>query len=524
MGTLNTRNLVLVLGDQLTTSAAPFDDFDPERDAVWMAEVAEEAEHTWCHKLRIAAFFSAMRHFRQELSQGGCRVHYTELPLDEMDDRGESLAELLEQDVRRLDPERLVMTLPGDYRVLSMLRRKAEELDIPLAVMEDRHFRCGREEFQGWAAGRKELRLADFYRRMRQQHRILVDGEGEPEGGRWSFDVENREAFSSEGPPEIPPTPSFPPDEISRGVLELVSQRFEDHPGSLESFHLLPLTREQARIALQDFIQHRLPGFGPFQDALWTGKPFLYHSRLSVSLNLKLLDPRECLDGALAAYERGTAPLQSVEGFVRQILGWREYIRGIYWLYMPEYAHLNALECHREVPRFFWDGDSDMACVADAMASLLRHGYAHHVQRLMVLGLFALLAGVHPGKFHHWHLAMYADAVDWVSLPNTLGMSQYGDGGIVGGKPYCASGNYIRKMGNYCDGCRYDPRKAVGEDACPFTTLYWDFLARNRDRLDDNPRMGLQLANLGRKDPGEMAAIRTRARSLLAALDRGDRL
>ncbi|NNK64084.1 MAG: hypothetical protein HKO98_12865 [Gemmatimonadetes bacterium] len=272
-------------------------------------------------------------------------------------------------------------------------------------------------------------------------------------------------------------------------------------------------------------MRDRLPRFGTYQDALWTGEHELFHSRLSAALNLKLLDPRACIGAAIDAWADGHAPLNAVEGFVRQILGWREYVRGIYWHYMPDYADGNALDCSdRDVPSFFWDGDTDMACVADAMEGVVRLGYAHHIQRLMVLGLFAQLAGVHPYRFHLWHMALYLDAVDWVSLPNTLGMSQFGDGGIVGTKPYCASGKYLRRQGAPCAGCRYDPDVATGADACPFTTLYWDFLMRHRDRLEEIPRMGFQLRNVDRKSEDERSALRDHAASLLDTLDGGGRL
>jgi deoxyribodipyrimidine photolyase-related protein len=301
-----------------------------------------------------------------------------------------------------------------------------------------------------------------------------------------------------------------------------VQERWPDHPGTLEGF-AEAVTPEQAREALADFIRERLPSFGDHQDALWEGEPFLYHSRLSAALNLKLLDPRDCIEAAEDAWRAGEAPLNAVEGFVRQILGWREYVRGIYWHFMPDYASRNALECDDvDVPGFYWTGETRMACVADALRNVLEHGYAHHIQRLMVLGLFAQLLGVHPYRFHEWHMALYLDAVDWVSLPNTLGMSQYGDGGLVGTKPYCASGRYIQRMGNHCGGCRYDPGTAVGEEACPFTTLYWDFLARHRERLDGNRRMKFQLANLDRKDPDELSRIQERARTLQGRIREGE--
>ena len=518
------RNLVVVFGDQLDPEAAAFDDFDPSRDAVWMAEVDEEVSNVPSHKLRIALFFSAMRHFRDALRERGLTVHYTELPKRPEQDRGASFGQLLRLDLPALAPEQVLVTRPGDHRVLEQLRAAAKAARIPLELNEDRHFYSTPEEFEAWADGRKELIQENFYRLLRKRHGILLDDAGQPEGGRWNFDEDNRETFGREGPGKVRPPRRFRPDDVTRQVLALVEARFPDNPGTLEHFDL-PVTRKQARQLLTDFVEHRLPDFGTYEDALWTGEPFLYHSRLSVALNLKLLDPRECVDAALAAYHEGGAPLNSVEGFVRQVLGWREFIRGIYWRSMPEYAELNALECDdRDVPSFFWDGETDMRCVREGMESVLDHGYAHHIMRLMVLGLFSQLLGVHPYRFHAWHMALYLDAIDWASLPNTLGMSQYGDGGIVGTKPYCATGAYVKRMSNFCSGCAYDPKQATGDEACPFTTLYWDFLARHGKRFAKNRRMTLQMKNVQRKAPGELAEIRRRAKDLRRRIDAGERV
>ncbi len=518
------RHLVLVLGDQLDRRSAAFDGFDPEQDAVWMAEVEEEATHVWCHKLRIAGFFAAMRHFRDELQQRNIRVLYHELSRRRSDDRGPDFPTVLRKDVHNHRPSRLIVLQPGDYRVQESLQQQADELDIELEIRDDRHFYCGIDEFREWADGRSRLVLEDFYRHLRRKHRVLVGDDGEPAGGEWNFDQDNREHFDADGPGHIKAPRSFRPDDVTRSVIDMVHRRYDGHPGDCDNFDL-PVTHREARALLRDFVRHRLAHFGTWQDAIWTGRPFLYHSRLSFALNLHLISPRDCVAAAVDAYESGDAPINSVEGFVRQILGWREFVRGIYWREMPGYIERNALRCGDvDVPQFFWDGDTDMACVRDAMQSVLRHGYAHHIQRLMVLGLFCQLAGVHPRKFHEWHMAMYADAVDWVSLPNTLGMSQYGDGGIVGTKPYCASGNYINRMSNCCANCRYDYREADGDDACPFTTLYWDFLDRHQRQFDSNNRMNYQLAGLKRKSDDDLAGIRTRAASLKHKVRYGERL
>ncbi|NBC32683.1 MAG: cryptochrome/photolyase family protein [Alphaproteobacteria bacterium] len=507
-----TRNLVIVTGDQLSPDSAAFDGFDAGRDAVLMMEVAEEAAYVPQHKARLVLFFSAMRHFRQALADTGITLHYT--ALDDPENRG-CFAGEIDRRVRTLRPEKLVMAKPGDYRVETAIADAAQAAGLELAIVADRHFLADLDAFARKARTRKSLLLETFYRDMRRRHDVLMDGDA-PVGGQWNFDPDNRETFGKGGPGDIPPPRAFAPDAVTCAVMEMVGRRFPDSPGRLDHF-AYPVTAAQAREALDDFIANRLADFGRFQDAMHTGQPFLYHSRLSCVLNLHLLDPRDAIGAAVAAWEEGAAPLNSVEGFVRQILGWREYIRGIYWALMPDYADRNALGADLPMPAFMWSAETDMTCVRQSVGQLIDHAYAHHIQRLMVLGLFALLLGVRPYDVHRWHLSMYADAIDWVSLPNVLGMSQYADGGVVGTKPYAASGNYISRMSNYCDSCRYNPKKATGEDACPFTTLYWDFLARHRETLGGNRRMQLQLRNLDRKDAGEMSAIRARADTLKAA-------
>ena len=520
---MSTRHLVLVLGDQLDRSSAAFDDFDAEVDRVWMAETVEESTHVWCHKLRLAFFFSAMRHFRDERRKAGETVDYHELSSDPADDVGRDFAEILKSSVQEHKPQRLIVVQPGDWRVEQMLREAAESIGIPLDIVPDRHFYLQPGEFAAWAEGRKSLLMETFYRMMRKRENLLLEPDGEPVGGAWNYDHDNRAAFGSEGPPEVKRPRRFQADETTKAVLAMVNERFAEHPGTCDHF-VLPVTAKQAKAMVRDFVEHRLPTFGRYQDAMWTDLDFGSHSRISAAMNVKLVNPRDLIEAVVDAYHTGHAPLASVEGFVRQVIGWREYIRGIYTLYMPEYAERNALDAQLPVPQFLWDGQTDMACVADAMKNVLENGYAHHIQRLMVLGLFCQIAGVHPLAFHEWHMAMYLDSIDWASLGNTLGMSQWGDGGVVGSKPYCASGSYINRMSNYCEGCRYRPKQATGEDACPFTTLYWDFLARHADRFRDHRRMALQVRNLDRKSAADRAAIRERAENLQTAIREGGRI
>ncbi len=507
------RTLVVVLGDQLDLEAAAFDGFDPARDAVWMAEAAEESTHIWSSKQRIGLFLSAMRHFAQALQAAGRPLHY--IRLDEPNNVG-SLAGELQKALTTLTPQQVSITAPGDWRVWQSLKAVVEASGLQLKVYEDRHFYTTVREFTAHARGRKSLRLEYYYRELRRRHGVLMQ-DGHPVGGQWNFDAANREAFGTEGPGVLPERAIFEPDEITREVMTLVNKRFSEHPGTLASF-AWPVTREQAQKALRLFVEQRLPLFGRYEDALWPGEPWLYHSQLSAALNLKLLNAREVVQAAETAFRDGHVPLPSAEGFIRQILGWREYVRGIYWTEMPEYAERNALNATHDLPAWYWTARTDMACLREAITQTLQHGYAHHIQRLMVTGLFAQLLGVRPQQVHAWYLAVYVDAVEWVELPNTLGMSQYGDGGMLASKPYVATGKYIQRMGGPCASCRYDPALREGERACPYTTLYWDFLMRHESMLSKNARMALQVKNLTRLNETDRQAVKQRA----AAIRRGE--
>ena len=503
------RNLIIVLGDQLDLDAAAFDGFDAGVDAVWMAEVDEESTHVWSSKPRTALFLSAMRHFALALQAAGRTLHYTRLDTPRSE---ASLQAQLAADILRLRPERLVMTAPGDWHVLQALQAVAAASGLPLEIREDRHFFCSVREFAAHARGRKSLRMEFFYREQRKRHRVLMNGDA-PTGGQWNFDVDNREAFGAAGPGELPARATFAPDAVTREVIALVNNRFASHPGRLDSF-AWPVTRTQALQSLQTFVKERLPLFGRYQDAMWPGDPWLYHAHLSAALNLKLLNPREVVAASEAAYLEGSVPLASAEGFIRQILGWREYVRGIYWTRMPGYLERNALGAREDLPAWYWTGATDMDCLRDALAQTLTHGYANHIQRLMVTGLYALMLGVDPKQVHAWYLAVYVDAVEWVELPNTLGMSQYADGGEMGSKPYIATGKYIQRMSPHCKGCRYDPAQRSGDTACPFTTLYWDFLMRHEAALARNPRMALQVKNVARLNDEQKRAVHERAAAI----------
>lgn len=504
------RTLYLVFGDQLDHDSPLFREADPERDAFWMAETPNEIDYVPSHQLRIAFFLAAMRHYRDFLLDAGYTVHYRALASRETQDAAHDFAEFLEVDIRKLKPQAVVLVKPGDFRVLQQIDTALKATGVAVRYIEDSHFYATADDFDAFAREHPSLVLETFYRRMRKTHKVLLDSDGGPEGGQWNFDKENREAFGKDGPGKLPRFPDFPPDAITQDVLKLVKKRYGHHPGTCKNF-ALPVTRADALKLLDHFIAERLPHFGQYQDALWEGERTLYHSRLSAVLNVKLLNPREVIDKAIEALHRGDAPLPAVEGFVRQIIGWREYVRGIYWRYMPGYAQRNSLGAEYALPEFYWTGDTDMACMKDALENVLENGYAHHIQRLMVLGLFAQLYGVHPFELHLWHMAMYLDAIDWVSLPNVLGMSQYADNGLMATKPYCASGNYIHRMGNHCKSCRYNYNEAEGAKACPFTVLYWDFLDRNFQELKGNGRMKFQIENYKKKPGAFLKTVRAKA-------------
>jgi deoxyribodipyrimidine photolyase-related protein len=507
------RHLVLVLGDQLDHASAAFDGFDPGRDRVLMIEAAGESTHVWSHKARTALFLSAMRHFADALRGRGWTVDYRALG----DGDSEDLVDILAGRLRRHAPGKLVLVEPGEWRLEQAIRALCERERVALDLRDDLHFMISRTGFADWAKKYRQPRMEFFYRMMRERHGVLMDGD-EPAGGRWNFDADNRSGFGRKGPGLVPPPLRFEPDAITREVIAEVEVRFADHPGSTADFDW-PVTREQALAALADFVDHRLELFGHHQDAMWTGQPWLWHARLSAVMNLKLLSPREVVAAAVSAWRERGLPLQSVEGFVRQVIGWREFIRGMYWLDMPRMRDANHYGHARALPRWYWTGVTGMNCMRATIGQTLRHGYAHHIQRLMVTGQFALLAEIAPQQVEDWYLAVYVDAVEWVELPNVAGMALYADGGRFTSKPYVASGAYIQRMSNYCDGCRYSPSARSGEAACPVTVLYWHFLDRHEAEFAANPRTALMAKNLQKLAPAERTAISERAKQMLDGLD-----
>ena len=505
------QSLVLLLGDQLTPSLSSLAAAECGRGVVLMVEVVEEATYVRHHKKKISFLFSAMRHFAEVLEGEGWQVDYVKL--DDPDNRGSFTGEL-ERAIARHDPERVLATEPGEWRVRAAMESWSERFGLPVEILEDDRFLCSRAAFADWAEGRKQLRMEFFYREMRRKSGLLMDGEA-PEGGRWNFDAENRKPAKTD---LFMPKPAHSePDETTREVLDLVAQRFPDHFGDLEPFWFA-VTAEGAEAALAHFLQNALPSFGDYQDAMLADERFLYHSVLSLYINAGLLDPLEVCRRVEAEYRAGRAPLNAAEGFIRQIIGWREYVRGIYWLKMPDYVHENFFEAARPLPDFYWTAETEMACIRAAVTQTKEEAYAHHIQRLMVTGNFALLAGIDPKAVHEWYLAVYADAYEWVEAPNTLGMALFADGGLLGSKPYAASGNYINKMSDYCSGCAYDVKRKTGEGACPFNALYWDFLARNEDKLRGNPRLAQIYRTWDRMADDKRADYRKSATAFLETL------
>lgn len=530
------RHLVLILGDQLDEASSAFEGFDSAQDVVLMVEAFEESTHVWSHKVRTTLFLSAMRHFAMGLKQRGWRVDYRALDVE----GDQTLATGLLATVGKYNPQRVIGVEPGDFRVKQQIHdaiesiaestRKSRAADVKhvkneraglvLDWREDKHFLCGLNEFRKWAGKSASLRMEYFYRIMRKQYKVLVEGKDndQPVGGKWNFDAENRKSFGKAGPTHVPQPVQYLQDQITKDVIKLVNHHFAKHPGDLNDFNW-PVTREQALVALRSFMDDRLEQFGPHEDAMWTNLDFGWHSLLSSSLNLKLLNPLEVVLAAENAYKTRGLDLASVEGFIRQILGWREFMRGVYFLDMPELKSANHYKHTNALPQWYWTGDTKMNCMRQCIGQTLANGYSHHIQRLMVTGMFGVTAQISPQQICDWYLAVYVDAVEWVELPNTAGMALFANGGRFTSKPYVASGAYVKRMSNYCSACSYEPETRVGPKACPMTTLYWNFLDQHEASFAGNPRTALMVKNLQRMTPELRTQVRERAAEMLADLN-----
>lgn len=502
--------LILVLGDQLTHNAGALAQADPARDIVVMAEVATETGYVPHHPQKIALVLSAMRHFAQELQERGWQVLYTRL--DDPDSSGSIPGELLRR-AQETGIGAVVVMQPGEWR----LRLSLATAPLDIVIVPDDRFLCPAAVFADWARGRKSLRMEHFYRAMRRRSGLLMDGD-QPAGGQWNFDHDNRRP-ARDDLLRAPPL-RHEPDSVTCEVLDLVSARFASAFGRLDGFGWAT-DRRGALAALDHFLRRHLPEFGTYQDAMLAGDGFLHHALIAPYLNIGLLTPHEVCAAAEAEYRSGRAPINAVEGFIRQILGWREYVRGIYDLHGPDYAAQNALDHRNALPALFWGAPTKMRCVGHVIAQTRNHAYAHHIQRLMVTGNFALLSGIDPAELHRWYLAVYADAFEWVEAPNVIGMSQFADGGVLGSKPYVSSGAYIDRMSDYCGGCAYDVRQRTGAGACPFNRLYWHFLVRHRARFASNPRMAQMYRTWDRFAPDHQADVLQGGDAFLEALHTG---
>lgn len=509
------KTLRIILQDQLTETISSLEGIKKDLDHVMMIESKEEFTNVPHHPIKIAFLISAMRLFAQKLRDKGFNIHYVKL---NEESNSNNLDQEVEKAIQELQPDSIVITEPYEWIVLQKIQNWQKKISISIDIRTDKRFLCTREEFKEWVGNKKYLLMETFYRMMRKKHEILMDIDGKPIGGLWNYDKQNR--YPPEQNMKLPSRLKHNINSIVKEVIKLVNDNFKSHFGSLEQFDLAT-TREQALEEANYFIDHFLPIFGKYQDAMIAGHPYLYHSRLSPYINAGLLVPLELCRLAQNAYTSGKAPLNSVEGFIRQILGWREYVRGIYWNFMPSYAEMNYFGAQNPLPAFYWGGPTKMFCIKEAVSHTKQFAYSHHIQRLMVTGNFALLAGINPREVEEWYLAVYADAYEWVELPNTLGMALFGDGGIMASKPYAASGRYINRMSNFCKKCHYDPNKLLGEDACPFNSLYWHFFMRNEKKLKNNARLSFAYLSLEKFDVEKKKFITTQAKEVLNLMNKG---
>ena len=507
------KTLIPILADQLSQDLSSLKVSDKNESVILLMELNEEISNVPHHRKKIIFLFSAMRHFAKQMKINGWEVDY--VSLDDENNSG-NLIEEIRKAILRHRVNQVRICEPSDWHTLNKIVMFDKKNSTNFTITPDNRFLSSHSEFEEWAEGRKQYRMEFFYREMRRKTNILMET-NKPVGGKWNFDKVNRKPPSKGLTP--PPPIYFSPDEITKDVIYLIKEKYPNRIGEVENF-FYAVTRDDALKSLGYFIDNLLPQFGEYQDALMTDQPFLFHSILSPYINIGLLLPLEVCLAVEKAYYDGKAPLNSVEGYIRQIIGWREYVRGIYWLKMPNYLQENALEASRELPDFYWTGNTDMHCLSESFKQTLKYSYAHHIQRLMITGNFALLIGVNPIDLHRWYLAVYIDAFEWVELPNTLGMSQFGDGGLLGSKPYASSGAYINRMSNYCSSCKYNVKEKLGDYACPFNSLYWNFIAKNEENLLDNPRMSMPYRNLKKMDKKLLSSLIDQADNFISTIEK----
>lgn len=502
--------LRIILGDQLSLDISSLQDCNKSQDVILMGEVWQEATYVKHHVKKIAFIFSAMRHFAEGLTHNGYKVEYIKL---DHQNKKTSFTHILKQALKQHKITKVIVTHPGEYRVLQEIKSWTELFNIALEIRDDDRFLCDIDEFKEWEQQYKQPRMEFFYRYMRIKHNVLLKN-NKPVGGKWNFDQENRKSIDKNI--KVNNVIKFTPDNITKDVLGLVAKYFNKHFGNLDDFYFA-VTRNDAKKFLSYFINNNLQFFGDYQDAMLEDEPFLYHSHISHYINIGLLSPLECIVAAEDAYySNNNLRLNNVEGFIRQVLGWREYIRGVYWHKMPNYDEQNFLAATKKLPEFFWTGDTKMNCMQQCIKDTAQNAYAHHIQRLMVLGNFCLLTGIDPKYVNEWYLIVYADAYQWVELPNVTGMVLYADGGYVASKPYAASGNYINKMSNYCKNCSYNVKEKHGDTACPFNYLYWNFFINNQKFFKNNPRLLMVYSTLGRMDKANLSAIKKSSEKFIA--------
>lgn len=506
------KRSIWILGDQLSRRHPGLAGANRERDCVVFIESRKCGRHQRDHQQKLVLIYSAMRHFAGELRADGWQVDYYEMGADE------SFESALHQHVGKFCPEEVLLMEPNSYFENALVADACRSVERPLVVLPSVQFLTPRSDFIDWARGKNRLLMETHYRRLRVEHGILVDDQGKPEGGAWNFDAENRKTFAnwkSSGATRPPALRKARQDEITKQVIQDVTRSFPDAPGSADGFWL-PVTREEALDWLQiGFVKMRLGSYGDFQDLMVEDERTLFHSLLSPMINIGLLDPMECIQAAVTAWRTGSAPLAAVEGFVRQILGWREFVNGVYWLKMPGYTDENSLNATRPLPEFFYTGKTGMNCLRSAIGQVIDTGYNHHIQRLMVLGNFLLLAGVRPQEALRWFTEMYVDAHDWVMAANVIGMALHADGGFMATKPYAGAGAYISKMSNYCRGCQYKPTEKLGPSACPFNLLYWSFYDRHQERFARNPRTSMMVKSWRTRSAADREAILREAQTFL---------
>lgn len=504
--------LRVILNDQLSLDISSLQDVDKSKDQVLLVEDLDYYQHVKHHKQKLILLIAAQRKFAQKLEEQDFKVVYKKLTNTT---KSLNIWDELDKLASQKKPKRIVITHPSEYHVLQKLIKFKSKTKIPVEILEDDSFISSIEEFKEFAKDKKNLTMEFFYRKLRQKHNVLMEN-GVPIGGKYNYDAQNRKPPAKNLKAIKPYQVKL--DQIVSEVIQLVQDKFKDHFGSIDFKYAT--SREQALRVLTKFIQEKLTKFGDYQDAMLEADPWLYHSHISMYLNIGLLNPKECILKAQDAYFDHKAPLNSVEGFIRQILGWREYVRGIYWFKMPSYAKENYFSASKKLPEFFWTGKTKLNCLAQSIKNTHDNAYAHHIQRLMVLGNFALLAGINPKYVNEWYLIVYLDAFEWVELPNVTGMILYADGGYLASKPYAASGSYINKMSDYCKNCSYKVAKKNGPNACPFNYLYWNFLINNKAKLYKNQRLRMPYATLNKMSKDKIQVIQKDSEDFWANLSK----